>query len=697
MKKITFLITAFLFTGFLHATVFYVSPAGSGAKTGTSWDDAFDLSTASLEAGTAGDEFWVKAGEYQVNIAITNRTLYGGFNGTETELSQRNWAKNQTIIKGVNNATSTLVSMFINATIDGFIIQDNQNSTANGAGIHLRNRGIVRNCIIRNNSVGGANVGGGIFVDGLIEENISPTIENCLIVHNSAANNGGGIQVANGRALHIINSTVSNNKITKATGETGSGFGCGIGLPPTAIMVAENCIVFNNSKPDGEGNLVFSFGANFNANTNAGSTVRNCAYDAINPANGAQNGVNFTEENACINDLSTEKAPGFRNTASFAGAMATTDSKYQEILSADYRLLTNSICIDKGNNLYSTIDKDLNFNNRIANGTIDMGAYEALILINKGTQNDLVLEGEWNLETFNKLVTAPATITSINLTGTDISELPVIDGLNPNCLIYSSAGSVTESKVNYINGTTAITPIQLTDKKPVNCPVAITLPYGASYVRECYTDGGWETLVLPFACSDFTSKDMYVIEELDGKENNTLTFKNVSSMTANTGYILKHTSGASGTQTVTFIADEGSNLQTTPASSGLVGTFIAEDGTNKYFLDEKGEFFGIGNTGTTIPPFRAYYQPEDGNKAPSYSVIHDGSGTTDMKSDEYTKGTIYSKDGVVYIDSEKAQVITIYTLDGRKIYSEAINSGTTMIEGLLAGFYLINNTKVVVK
>lgn len=229
MKKINLFLFLFL-VNISNASVYYVLPGGRGEKTGLNWENALDLSTQSLSVGQSGDEFWVGAGEYQVNIEYQDRKLYGGFSGVETDLSQRDWVKNRTILKGVSNASKSLVSMLLSAEIDGFIIEDNQNMTQNGGGIQIRNKGVIRNCIVRNNSVGGANVGGGIFVDGVVVDEVYPTIENCLIINNTCANNGGGIQIANNRALHIINSTIANNKISKATEESGSGFGCGVGI-----------------------------------------------------------------------------------------------------------------------------------------------------------------------------------------------------------------------------------------------------------------------------------------------------------------------------------------------------------------------------------------------------------------------------------------------------------------------------------
>ncbi|MDR1809653.1 MAG: T9SS type A sorting domain-containing protein [Prevotella sp.] len=383
MKTITLFAAAMLFVNVANADVYYVVPGGAGNATGADWDNAADLTTATLALGSVGDEFWVKKGVYQNYISYTDRIVYGGFDGTETSLTQRDWAKNQTVLQGSANATTSLV-ILQNATIqtvlDGFIIQDNHVETSgqNGGGIQMNERCVTRNCIVRNNSsISTANVGGGIFVCGALVGGVYPVIENCLVINNVAANNGGGIQVSASKACLLVNSTVANNWINKADGTAGSGYGCGVGMPPTIELIAKNSIVYNNKKSDGAGGtLTFSFGANAGANNNTISTILNCAYDAINVGSGTQNGVVFTSKTACIDDLSSVKTPGFTLPTSFAGN-SSSPSELAEFDAADYRLLSTSVCIDVGNNAAASgITKDLANSNRIFNSTVDMGAYE---------------------------------------------------------------------------------------------------------------------------------------------------------------------------------------------------------------------------------------------------------------------------------------------------------------------------------
>ena len=66
---------------------------------------------AGIDAAAAvGGEVWVAAGTYQERITLrTCAHVYGGFAGTETQRSQRNWSANLTILDG-NQAGSVVTA-----------------------------------------------------------------------------------------------------------------------------------------------------------------------------------------------------------------------------------------------------------------------------------------------------------------------------------------------------------------------------------------------------------------------------------------------------------------------------------------------------------------------------------------------------------------------------------------------------------
>ncbi len=91
----------------------YLNWAASGANDGTSWTDAYNYISDALEDTPVGGQIWVAKGVYKpggFNPSLTvslefphDMELYGGFNGTETMLSQRDVANNVTVVSGDHN------------------------------------------------------------------------------------------------------------------------------------------------------------------------------------------------------------------------------------------------------------------------------------------------------------------------------------------------------------------------------------------------------------------------------------------------------------------------------------------------------------------------------------------------------------------------------------------------------------------
>ena len=87
----------------------YVDVNATGANNGSSWTDALtDLSTAITLGNALNTDIWVAAGTYKPHassrgesfIIKSNVRMYGGFNGTETSLSERDFTNNLTILSG---------------------------------------------------------------------------------------------------------------------------------------------------------------------------------------------------------------------------------------------------------------------------------------------------------------------------------------------------------------------------------------------------------------------------------------------------------------------------------------------------------------------------------------------------------------------------------------------------------------------
>ncbi|TYP99081.1 putative secreted protein (Por secretion system target) [Tenacibaculum adriaticum] len=221
----------------------YVNSSVPSGGDGTSWANAYNsLQDALANASTCfNNEIWVADGTYkphETNQSISfsipaNTKIYGGFSGTETDLTQRNFSLNSTILSGdLNNSNSsndgdsyTIVKIHNNnVVLDGFILEYSYaNGTsgtfeAEGAGIYTSGTSItINNTIFRNNTVvdDSTNSGGAVYNTGSID------FYNCLFYNNTTSGKGGAIYTENG-IVNIVNCTIANNTAADGGGITTS-------------------------------------------------------------------------------------------------------------------------------------------------------------------------------------------------------------------------------------------------------------------------------------------------------------------------------------------------------------------------------------------------------------------------------------------------------------------------------------------
>jgi len=210
----------------LSAQIIYISENGTGD--GTAWSQAAgDLSEILLTA-QPGDEIWVAAGTYRPDecsdcdqddredrFEIPNQVqVYGGFAGTETQRTQRDWINNETILSGDINqdsqpdSNSFTIVYFENVDsttiIDGFTIRDGsanddlssaESSGRSGAGIYNRGSSksnpVIQNCKFINHFADA--YGAAIYNDGRSGGSANPAILNCSFTGNYAIRSGGAI------------------------------------------------------------------------------------------------------------------------------------------------------------------------------------------------------------------------------------------------------------------------------------------------------------------------------------------------------------------------------------------------------------------------------------------------------------------------------------------------------------------------
>lgn len=378
--------------------IIYVTPEGEG--NGTSWSNATrHLEIASYLSCGSNIKVWAKQGTYygdttDVNGAfqiIANNQIYGSFNGDEDpsyDLSQRDFVNHPTILDGQGvrrvlhqekAATSSTV-----ASWDGFVIQNGESGA--GSGVYLHGFVILNHCTIRNNHTSA--FGGGVYVNSNGTNN-SVNLYNCSIIGNSASLGGGLCDRSNTRLTNCILS--NNNADTK---------GGGAYLYNSANTTFQGCLISNNTAVDGGGLYVrgksilhnctvvmneasVSAGGMFNeqSQSQVASSVfwGNSAPSSLSQSVGtclfeycAVQGGMDGEGNITLPEANDGEEPGiyvrFLQPASGVGATFTE---------ADWSTDSRSICVNRGKPGNSVLSSDLNGQQRIQHGRIDIGAYES--------------------------------------------------------------------------------------------------------------------------------------------------------------------------------------------------------------------------------------------------------------------------------------------------------------------------------
>ena len=258
-SKILLLLCLFALShSLLTAQVTYVKPGGIGD--GSSWVNASGNLQETMSVALPGAQIWVAFGTYTPtscsNCDFTARDtyfhlregvqVYGGFAGTETNLSQRNPVSLVTTLSGDidgdgtlnNNSYSIVYSRDLDpsARLDGFTISggnadnpDNDTATKYHSGGGWFNDGAlndyfsnptIENCIFKNNYA--ISFGAALTNHGSFNGTANPTIINCQFINNISNSHGGAIYNDGGFGGES-NPSLTNCTFTNNVSETGSG------------------------------------------------------------------------------------------------------------------------------------------------------------------------------------------------------------------------------------------------------------------------------------------------------------------------------------------------------------------------------------------------------------------------------------------------------------------------------------------
>ena len=419
----------------------------SGTFNGTSWNTAYQYLQDALNHPNLGSgvQIWVAEGVYypdednnfvngdnatendrSATFSITEGVaIYGGFTGTESNMSDRDPVTNLTVLSGdIQQDDTNHDGNFKNQTVDsletvqsyncyhvvtadgssseispatvldGFVISSgyaNENSGDNrhGGGIYCNGTGsyasspTIKTCTFSGNY--GSGDGGAIYCAGSSGES-SPIIDQCTFYGNSSLNSGGAICAD--ASMGTSSPVIKNCRFSENTGALGGAI-CNVGSDGgnnTATIM--NCIFYDNYNPIY--NVAFSGTCSpslinctfFNNNGWNGGAVNNSGISGaiVSPTitncilwgNSASNsGDNIYNDGA--NPIITYSLieGGYSGTGNI-----NADPIFADTASRDLRICGISPCSDVGDNTANSLEYDIRGKSRIQNSTIDMGAYE---------------------------------------------------------------------------------------------------------------------------------------------------------------------------------------------------------------------------------------------------------------------------------------------------------------------------------
>lgn len=353
------------------ATVIYVDvDATAGENDGTSWADAYTNLATAMSACDDSEDIWVAEGTYRggwFGFGLTDGCkIYGGFNGTESSLLQRDPKVNETILSGDINNDDPIITDNANHVVtfgasitdatrlDGFTITagyaDGTGFEDEGGGM-LVTTGYPTLVLLVFNYNHADSAGGALYI-----ANSDLELDRCTFHDNDAA--GGGAVLLSNADVKFSNSLFHHNS---ADG-TSSGVGGAIQIALSDPVFANLTIMDNYAENDGGGINCAPFVAG------SDPVLTNC----ILWNNEDDSGTNTEKANMRCSGPNTPVVT-YTDWGDHSGGTGNIDS---DCTWTAYHPHKDSDCVDSGLNSGSCGFQDLACGIRIQNFTVDMGAFE---------------------------------------------------------------------------------------------------------------------------------------------------------------------------------------------------------------------------------------------------------------------------------------------------------------------------------
>ncbi len=293
----------------------------------TDWSTAAHSIQDAINAVGAGSEIVVTNGVYGGGISVGKPVALVSVNGPQF-----------TVVNG-GGALLSCVTLTDGSSLTGFTLTGGYGYYGGGISCSTTNA-FVTNCVLVNNRA--QQTGGGAY---------GGTLCNCTLTGNIATNGSGGAGSST-----LINCTL-------ATNITGGANSCTL----------YNCSVVGNTQSGG--GVQFCTLYNCTVVGNAFGAAYSKLYNCIVYDNTASGGANYdpsgwavlpcTLQSCCTTPMPTNGVGNITNAPLFVSEA-----------DGNLRLQAGSPCINAGNNAFVSVLTDLDGNPRVANGTVDIGAYE---------------------------------------------------------------------------------------------------------------------------------------------------------------------------------------------------------------------------------------------------------------------------------------------------------------------------------
>lgn len=426
------------------AGVVYVKQNGTGTKDGSSWANATAQLADALKAAKANTsikQIWVAQGTYKplyradnlsgltptdpnnAFVLVQGVKLYGGFAGTESNITARSWKDRPTILSGDLDNSGSLtdadayhvlvgvgyngVTIDQNVVIDGFTVSGgnaigNDYITVNGISL-VRNSGGALSLVMASPNLSNMKFEGNNAYNGGAVSNYStasPKFEYVLFTGNTATGTGGAIfnaqqSVPKFAAVEISSNTAGAQGGAIANINSGSGKSSYL----TNVLLA-------NNNGGAQGGAIYNYASSpiltnvtiaGNAVTTTGVAIVNYGgsspvlHNSIiwdNTVNGDAIAIvtndSATDQPVYVNSLVQGSSAGWDSFGTDGGNNIDANPQFAGAVMGNYALKATSPAINKGSNsVYTTnggnivTDKDLTGQTRVYNNSIiDMGAYE---------------------------------------------------------------------------------------------------------------------------------------------------------------------------------------------------------------------------------------------------------------------------------------------------------------------------------